>query len=501
MRTDASVGDNVLGTEGDLLLELLQTAFPKNWEQHLRNLLATLGVTDRADLTPAQFAEFRDKIFWMVKQTGIKDPAGWISHRAQLKLKEVAPKLKPLAPVADTVAQPKSADCEPVALENGRSIAPVLSAPQPTPRTTLYGTTKAEVLSRIKAAVEARAPVRYIHEMLACAHDDFHASQRELGAAIGLSASTINRQLKWHQSGYRERSPYGPTTRAGRAAHRNRKNDDVDGAVEQAQDDDTVSLVEYSASPSQPASQIALNENVPNVSPQTEVVPDGDAAETEVNGVGEKARPAQADYRQTQKHNRVGGNADTRRTLSPKCMRTVIEALRERPIRASAAAKAGIHRKTLENWLKCSTAGQHGFDIEWEGHQWRFHEACEAAIDEAHDRLRDLMLDLAVGPITYKIDQDLVDLGMEGYDAYARDEHGDFIEVARGPGNEKIIERVLETLRPQRWGRPRRRRSLRNGGVLVIGEAARRSAKGSIASTKARQWKVTSRMVAAATKG
>jgi hypothetical protein len=90
---------------------------------------------------------------------------------------------------------------------------------------------------------------------------------------------------------------------------------------------------------------------------------------------------------------------------------------------------------------------------------------------------------------------------MKGADAYARDENEDFIEVARGPGNVKILEYLLQMLRPERWGRPRRRRSLRSGGVLVIGEDARRSAKSSTASIKARQWKVASRMVSAATKG
>ena len=176
-------------------------------------------------------------------------------------------------------------------------------------------------------------------------------------------------------------------------------------------------------------------------------------------------------------------------------MRIVVEALREYPFRASAAAKAGIHRKTLEYWLKCSKASQDGYDIEWCGHQWRFHEAYEAAIDEADDRLMGAMFDIAVGPITYKVDQDRVDLGMEGADAYARDENGDFIEEARGPGNVKMLERLLQRLRPEKWARPRRRRSFRSSGVLVIGGVPRRSVKNSTASIKARQWKSALRQV------
>ena len=38
--------------------------------------------------------------------------------------------------------------------------------------------------------------------------------------------------------------------------------------------------------------------------------------------------------------------------------------------------KAGIHRKTLEYWLKRSKAGDEGYDIECQGLIWRFHEHC-----------------------------------------------------------------------------------------------------------------------------
>jgi hypothetical protein len=58
----------------DDLVRLLWTAFPTNWEKHLRNL----GVTDPADLSPAELAEFTNEVFWRVKQMGIKDPAAWL---------------------------------------------------------------------------------------------------------------------------------------------------------------------------------------------------------------------------------------------------------------------------------------------------------------------------------------------------------------------------------------------------------------------------------------
>jgi len=62
------------------VVQLLQTAYPKAWEQHLRN---RLGATDPADLTPAELADFTAHVFWLVRQTGIRDPAAWLAFRAQ----------------------------------------------------------------------------------------------------------------------------------------------------------------------------------------------------------------------------------------------------------------------------------------------------------------------------------------------------------------------------------------------------------------------------------
>ena len=45
----------------------------------------------------------------------------------------------------------------------------------------------------------------------------------------------------------------------------------------------------------------------------------------------------------------------------------VLDSLTECPILSHAARKAGIHRKTLEYWIKRSEAGDDGYDIEWQG--------------------------------------------------------------------------------------------------------------------------------------
>ena len=89
-------------------------------------------------------------------------------------------------------------------------------------------------------------------------------------------------------------------------------------------------------------------------------------------------------------------------------MRIVLDSLRECPILSHAASKAGIHRKTLEYWIKRSKAGDDGYDIEWRGEIWRFHEHCESAIEEAHDKLLEARTHIAMGGVVYKNDEFLV---------------------------------------------------------------------------------------------
>ena len=62
---------------------------------------------------------------------------------------------------------------------------------------------------------------------------------------------------------------------------------------------------------------------------------------------------------------------------SPKIMRIVLDSLTKYPVLWHAASKAGIHRKTLKYWMRHSAAGDDGYDIEWQGVRWRFHEHCQ----------------------------------------------------------------------------------------------------------------------------
>jgi hypothetical protein len=183
------------------------------------------------------------------------------------------------------------------------------------------------------------------------------------------------------------------------------------------------------------------------------------------------------------------------RKLSPERMRIVLDSLRELPILSDAANKAGIHRKTLAYWIKRSAAGDAGYDIEWQGLEWRFHEHCKSAMDEAHDKLLEAALDMAMGSAVYKIDPFLLDLGYQGPDAYLRDENGDPVLETVRKANPKMLRFLLEWMRPDRWGKHRKRDVPHNGGVLVIGDITKKPENSSAASIKARKWKSRSRKI------
>ena len=158
-------------------------------------------------------------------------------------------------------------------------------------------------------------------------------------------------------------------------------------------------------------------------------------------------------------------------------MRIVLDSLTEFPILSDAASKAGIHRKTLEYWIKCSAAGHDGYDIEWQGETWKFHEHCEAAIDEAHDKLLAAVWAIAMGGVVYKTDQFLLDLGYQGPDAYLRDENGNpVVETVRKP-NGKMLRFLLEWLRPDKWGKHPKIDVPQKCGVLVVGGTTQEAQK------------------------
>ncbi len=112
------------------VVRLLQTAYPNAWEKHLRNL----GVTAPADLPLAELVRFTDRVFWLVRQSGIKDPAAWLANLARVEatVAPVEPELRWRSP-----ARRKKPETE---------------------ETTMVRRADLHNVSRIAGAVSARAP-------------------------------------------------------------------------------------------------------------------------------------------------------------------------------------------------------------------------------------------------------------------------------------------------------------------------------------------------------
>ena len=194
----------------------------------------------------------------------------------------------------------------------------------------------------------------------------------------------------------------------------------------------------------------------PAAAPISEVM--GPAPETTPHGAIGRKRGHSGD-RQRKKQKLSAGSSKSAPKRSLERMLIVLESLRECPILSRAAQKAGIHPKTLAYWLRCSKAGHDGYDLVWQGVLWRFHEHCQTAMEEAHDRVLAAVLEFGMGGVVYKNDEFLLSLGYEGPDAYLTDENGDpVVETVRQP-NLKMLRFFLEWVRPEKWGKDRKRRS------------------------------------------
>jgi hypothetical protein len=175
-----------------------------------------------------------------------------------------------------------------------------------------------------------------------------------------------------------------------------------------------------------------------------------------------------------------------------------LDILAECGVLSAAARRAGIHRKTVAYWRKRSAAGDAGYDVEWRGETWRFHEHCESAIEEAHEKPLDAAYDMAIGGVVYKYDPLFLSCDcVGGPDAYLKDENGDpVVETVREP-NPKMLRFFLEWKLPDEFGKRRKNAVPRNCGVLVIGAVPKKfdTSKATAASIKARQWKSRSRII------
>jgi hypothetical protein len=359
------------------LVQLLQTAFPRDWKNHLR----ILGVTDPADLSPAELAKFTDEVFWRVTQTGIKDPAAWlVTHRARMEASTA-----PLIPV------------------------------------------------ELKAQVETAA-------------DDISV-QRD---SVELESVTLE------MAPAKTSSPQPPKPVAATPTSR-------------------------TTEPRPPRTKAVMSETN---RPKTHTTP--------LRAIGRKR--GRSGGRQIKKQKPPAGIYKVGRKLSRERMQLVIESIREHPFLSHAARKAGIHRKTLEYWLKRSKAGDEGYDIECQGLIWRFHEHCQTAIEEAYDKVLEPALEFALG-VVYKNDELLLSLGFEGPDAYLRDNNGIPVRETVGKPNGKMIRFLLKWWHPEIYDERRKVDVPHKGGVIFLGATTEKPANCSAASIKARKWKAGCRMI------
>jgi hypothetical protein len=277
-----------------------------------------------------------------------------------------------------------------------------------------------------------------------------------------------------------------------------------------ADDDHNVSLIgtlpEHRSPPHQPTSlPEPATESVPNGPTQPELLARAKVATSESTAAKAEATPLEtmgckrgpSDDRRRKKKRLEAGTSKSTREPSPESMRLVLDSLRKCPVIRDAARETGLHRKTIERWIKCSRAGHDGYDVEWQGFTWRFHEAYGVAVDEAHEILEGELLWSAI-EVVFKTDPFLVDLGFQGEDAYATDEHGNFIPEGIRIRDGRMALHWLSRKRPETYGKPpkcRRRGMLQSGTVLVIGQTTKKPQHNSAASVKARSYKALSKIV------
>jgi hypothetical protein len=162
---------------------MLQTAYPRDWENHLRNFF---GANVPADLPPAELARFTERVSWMVKQAGIKDPAGWLAfQRAQEEKKKEKEAAIALAAAIewealietgdDSPVQRDSVDPEPVKL----GVDPVSDEPPPAP----------------VAATVTLSPSEIAKDKITIG-GDLCVSFASLASLLGISERTLSRRTE-----------------------------------------------------------------------------------------------------------------------------------------------------------------------------------------------------------------------------------------------------------------------------------------------------------------
>lgn len=182
------------------------------------------------------------------------------------------------------------------------------------------------------------------------------------------------------------------------------------------------------------------------------------------------------------------GFSDVGRKNSPERMRVLLKKLIEFPNVTKAASFAGIAYTTLSYWLKKSSTGHpgDGFDLEFGEETKRFHEHYEDAHQAGIQMVEDAYVERALsgyyetlhhqGRVAYQYDQELIDLGFSGTEAYLRDEHGKPIPERIQHQDPEVMLSVLKAWRRDRYGQHDKLDVNVHGGVMVVTAPAMSSA-------------------------
>ena len=166
------------------------------------------------------------------------------------------------------------------------------------------------------------------------------------------------------------------------------------------------------------------------------------------------------------------------RKRSPANLTLILDSLAQCPSKIRAANITGIHRNTLDYWLKCSAAGHDGYDIEWRGITAKFHEHYKSAMEEGCGEVEIALYKAATGydeiltyrgHVMYQTDEYLWSLGYRGPEAYLRDKNGNPVPETVRKYDLKTARWLLERLRPEKYGKHRTIDPPQTTGVINLG--------------------------------
>ena len=399
------------------LVQLLQTAFPKTWENHLHNL----GVSTRADLTSAELARFTERVFWEVKQTGIKDPAAWLAFRACANHECDSSRKKSVKVLGGSEEKSKTKS-KPIII-NGGLVSDGFLFQAPIYRGRYIGVDTSKRPQWLKDN-----PGRWIRLQDFDNAPSLAESETDTGvddstdARLGTVPSTADNSCRDERNDSTVAKETNETaTPLGEAVAGIDGNTATSGMSADISRDERNDSIAGKDTPKTAAAPLA---GADTAGPSA-----CDERKDGTNGVASATKSPTKDphphHPRTVKQSR-GTRRRRKRKLptelssqkcSPARLRLVLDCLAEIPVRISATHKAGIHRNALRHWLKCSAKRRSAYRMWWRGRRAMFHEHFESAMEEGIDRLKERDYRLAFGcdeqvsiyrgRVVYKIDPTL----------------------------------------------------------------------------------------------